>query len=42
MAEILRGRGVSGSVSLPPLLLTDDVLGDEVKLATAVTPTTAI
>ena len=42
MAEILRGRGVSGSVSLPPLLLTDDVLGDEVKLATAVTPTITV
>lgn len=34
MAEILRGRGVSGKVSLPPLLLTEDRLGDEVRLAT--------
>ena len=39
MAEILRGRGVSGMVSLPPLLLTEDRLGDEVQLATIESPT---
>lgn len=40
MAEILRGRGVSGNVSLPPVLLTEDRLGDEVRLATAEVPAT--
>lgn len=34
MAEILRGRGVAGKVSLPPLLLDRERLGDEVRLAT--------
>jgi len=34
MAEILRGRGVAGKVSLPPVLLSDERLGDEVRLAT--------
>ncbi len=34
MAEILRGRGVAGKVSLPPLLLDQERLGDEVRLAT--------
>lgn len=40
MIDILRGAGVVGRVSLPTVLLTDVVLGDEVQLATSATDAT--
>lgn len=39
---MLRGAGVTGQVSLPPILLTDAAIGDEVQLATAYTNGAAV